>query len=253
VTRSKLAVTGRTRKRDVARGEIEVRLYHRCRDCRDRLPAPVESPYRAFCCRGCYRGFYLKRCVVCENDKPADSTARRVLCRRPKCRSQYHRNRSLFAYPVPNTVRDAEREKSAHSTGTKIAQFAHRPWRIVAGPSLSASALRAATVPDGPDCQWTGGSVERIEAANARALEVHFDKLDSTAANHCAVCHRQDDLVDYKAADGRWMTTCREHRATPAATNTSTVPSDWRPCSPATPIDEDLSIPEFLRRGGGGR
>lgn len=233
----------------VDRGTVETKLYHRCRNpkCRAKLSLPADNPRKAFCCRGCYNSFYLKRCVVCENDKPADSTARRVLCRRPKCRSQYQRNRSFFDYPAPNTAFDAERSKSARKSGTKTGQFGPRStyWRrLSAGPTLALSQLRCAVVPDGPDCQWAGGSIERIEAANRRALEAYFDKLDSTGIDYCSVCGREDDLVDYKVGD-QWVTTCRAHRRPAAATIADGVPS--------VPIADDLSIPEFLRRTGGER
>jgi hypothetical protein len=66
-------------------------LRHRCRNphCRTKLNQPVENLHTAFCKRGCYDSFYLKRCLVCEKDKPAGSTARRKLCRRPKCEGRY--------------------------------------------------------------------------------------------------------------------------------------------------------------------
>jgi hypothetical protein len=57
--------------------------------CRSKLPTPTDNPRKAFCTKGCYESFYLKRCVVCENEKPVGSTARRKLCRRPKCGSSY--------------------------------------------------------------------------------------------------------------------------------------------------------------------
>jgi hypothetical protein len=69
-------------------------LRHRCRNphCRSRLPAPVENHHRAFCTRGCFEGFYLSRCRVCERDlrktgKRGD--AHRLYCRPPNdCRSE---------------------------------------------------------------------------------------------------------------------------------------------------------------------
>jgi len=239
----------------VDRGVIETKLYHRCRNpkCRVKLSPAADNPRKAFCCRGCYNGFYKTRCVVCEHDKPARSTDRRVVCKRPKCKSQYQRNRSFFDYPLPTPRLDAERSKNANELGTKTGQFGARvtQWRrLSAGPTLTPLQLRAAVVPDGPDCQWAGGSIERIEAANRRALEAHFDKLDSTAIDYCSVCGRDDDLVDYRVGD-QWVTTCREHRASPAAAPTANgVSSDWKPCVPSSPIADDLTIPEFLRRGG---
>jgi hypothetical protein len=51
----------------------------------DERPSPTSDSRKAFCTPGCHSSFYFKRCIVCENDKPAGSTARRKLCRRPKC------------------------------------------------------------------------------------------------------------------------------------------------------------------------
>jgi hypothetical protein len=36
-----------------------------------KLKNPVANEHHAFCTPGCYSSFYLKRCVVCENEKPA--------------------------------------------------------------------------------------------------------------------------------------------------------------------------------------
>jgi hypothetical protein len=75
-------------------------LRHRCRNprCRMKLTAPVANPHKAFCTRGCHSSFHLKRCLVCENDKPAGSTARRKLCRRPKCEGRYRKNSAHYSF-----------------------------------------------------------------------------------------------------------------------------------------------------------
>ena len=74
--------------------EFTQTLRHYCRNprCRSKLPSPASDPHKAFCTPGCHSSFYLKRCIVCENDKPAGSTARRKLCRRPKCEGRYRKN-----------------------------------------------------------------------------------------------------------------------------------------------------------------
>src|SRR6516225_1896358 len=53
--------------------EVTQTLRHYCRNprCRSKLPSPASDPHKAFCTRGCHSSFYLKRCLVCENDKPA--------------------------------------------------------------------------------------------------------------------------------------------------------------------------------------
>ena len=44
----------------------ETRHYCRNPRCRSKLPAPVTNAREAFCTRGCHRGFYRTRCLVCE-------------------------------------------------------------------------------------------------------------------------------------------------------------------------------------------
>src|SRR5437764_800421 len=69
--------------------EFTQTLRHYCRNprCRSKLPSPASDPRKAFCTRGCHSSFYLKRCLVCENDKPARSTARRKLADAPNVKA----------------------------------------------------------------------------------------------------------------------------------------------------------------------
>jgi hypothetical protein len=96
-------------------------------------------------------------------------------------------------------------------------------------------------VPDGPDRKWNEGKLERIEAQNRRSLEQHFDALDSAAIDYCAVCGRDDDLVDYRTAEG-WATACRDCRAASAAKENPAVKAL------IATIPGDLTIPAFLVR-----
>jgi transcription antitermination factor NusG len=68
--------------------EFVEEVRHRCRHqrCRMKLPAPVSNPREAFCCRGCYGSFYLRRCLVCEGAIER-TTANRKICKKPKCRN----------------------------------------------------------------------------------------------------------------------------------------------------------------------
>src|SRR6516164_8812288 len=86
--------------------EFTQTLRHYCRNprCRSKLPSPASDPHKAFCTRGCHSSFYLKRCLVCENDKPAGSTARRIVCRRPKCESKYRQNRGRYSFSAADTI-----------------------------------------------------------------------------------------------------------------------------------------------------
>src|SRR5262249_51343503 len=143
---------------------------HRCRHCRSKLPVPVENPHRAFCTRGCYSSFYLKRCVVCEKDKPTGRSNRKF-CRR-SCRAHYHRNQDRFAPLAAKTDQTPSRvtlsSKSAQSTGLKSAYAADRPWRQVAGPELGADSLRYAVV--GADVEPARRNARHWREAGADAL-----------------------------------------------------------------------------------
>ena len=125
-----------------------------------KLTAPVVNPHKAFCTRGCHSSFYLKRCLVCENDKPAGSTARRKLCRRPKCEGRYRKNSVHYSFLGADTTSAANGPRSAQSTGIKSAGLDNRAWHIVAGPKITAAAYHSATLPVDPDI------AARVNAAN---------------------------------------------------------------------------------------
>ena len=191
-------------------------LRHRCRNpkCRMKLKIPVANQHHAFCTSGCHSSFYFRRCLVCENEKPAGRSDRKF-CRRPRCRSKYAGNRDLFdpfcANPVPTPVRSTDSSRSAHSTGLKSAHESDRPWRLAAG-RVTAAQYHCTTVPDGPDCRWADGEWRRIEGRN-RAL---WESKKRVRARGDQVGH---------------------------------VQSDWKPCLPSDHATlPDLSIPDFLER-----
>jgi hypothetical protein len=123
--------------------EFAQELRHRCRNphCRTKLNQPVENLRKAFCNRGCNDSFYLKRCLVCEKDKPAGSTARRKLCRRPKCKTRYGKDTAHYSFSALGSALAPNAPRSAQSTGIKSADFDARPWHIVAGPPLTPNQL----------------------------------------------------------------------------------------------------------------
>jgi hypothetical protein len=129
---------------------------HRCRNpnCRAKLSAPVSIERNAFCCRACVDAFYRVRCLVCEQviDR---KTQNQKVCGSRKCRAVLRRGiDSLICRSESNSL-DISRPE--------IAIKPDRGWAAVAGPSLSASAFRCASIPD--------GSSARIEAKNKAALE----------------------------------------------------------------------------------
>jgi hypothetical protein len=173
------------------------------------LPSPASDPRKAFCTPGCHSSFYLKRCLVCENDKPAGSTARRKLCRRPKCEGRYRKNSAHYSFLCADTASAANAPRSAQSTGIKSADFDDRPCYIVAGPKITAAVYHCATLPVDPDI----AARARVNAANDR------DRIRKEIA---------------------WS-----KRRPPAPKE---MQSDWKPCSPSVPVADDLSIPDFLKR-----
>jgi len=141
--------------------EFAQTLRHYCRNprCRSKLPSPASDPRKAFCTRGCHSSFYLKRCIVCENDKPAGSTARRKLCQRPKCEGRYRKNSAHYLFLGADTTSAANVLRSAQSTGIKSAGLDDRPWYIVAGPKITAAVYHCTTLPVDPEiaaraCDW---------------------------------------------------------------------------------------------------
>jgi hypothetical protein len=155
--------------------EFTQTLRHYCRNprCRSKLPSPASDPHKAFCTRGCHSSFYLKRCLVCENDKPAGATSRRKLCRRPKCEGRYRKNSAHYSFLSADTGSAANVPRSAQSTGIKSADFDDRPWRIVAGPAITANVYHCASLALDPD------TARRIDAARRIKREIWNEPADA--------------------------------------------------------------------------
>jgi hypothetical protein len=107
---------------------------HRCRNprCRMKLPAPVDNPHHAFCCRGCHEQFHRARCLVCERDismDPMTGTARIRSAQRQYCGRRCQNENARFPhvyrpYPPqggPHPIKRLTGSRSAHSTGIKSA------------------------------------------------------------------------------------------------------------------------------------
>jgi hypothetical protein len=191
--------------------EFTQTLRHYCRNprCRSKLPLPASDPRKAFCTRGCHSSFYLKRCIVCENDKPAGSTARRKLCRRPKCEGRYRKNSAHYSFLGADTASAANASRNPIKSGIKSADFDDRPWHIIAGSPISACVYHGAAQPLDAD------TANRIYAAN------NWDRIRREIA---------------------W---CRAAR--PPIPVAVTTQSRCEPCVPSVPVT-DLSIPDFLKR-----
>jgi hypothetical protein len=137
----------------------QVDVRHRCRNprCGIKLAQSTTDRRRAFCCPGCFELYHRNRCVVCEAKLPAGPSNREI-CRRAECRAEMRK--------FPQTYRwskNGERPpRSAHKSGLKIGTRSGRPFVQIAGPELSPTALRLATLL-GPEL------AVRLERARGRA------------------------------------------------------------------------------------
>ena len=214
-----------------------VRQRCRNRNCKKNLPAPTANDHHAFCRAWCHEAFYGSKCLVCEKPLPPDSRSTRKLCKRPKCRYTYSQNRSFFDFPAPGSLSRSELSKTPVKEGFLGGQKRDRA-SPVAGPQLTALQSRCAAIPDGPNGEWRGGEVERVEARNTALLRAAgVPDLPLTGG-----CFTDTEWREVISPDG--VRCFVAQRDTPVAFQHS----DWRPVSPAQPIAGDLSIPEFLQR-----
>jgi hypothetical protein len=73
---------------------------HQCRYGRTKLSAPIENPRRAFCCRGCFNGFYRPRCVVCETPIRRKIEWQKT-CIAKNCKAEIKRFPLAYSWPCP--------------------------------------------------------------------------------------------------------------------------------------------------------
>src|SRR5262249_7562352 len=139
----------------------------------------------------------------------AGSTARRKLCRRPKCEGRYRKNGAHYSFLGADTTSAANVPRSAQSTGIKSAGLDDRPWHIVAGLPISACVYHCATLPVDPDI------AARVIASS------DWGRIRKEIA---------------------W---CRVRPPIPVDVTTQ---SRWEPCVPSVPVADDFSIPDFLKR-----
>src|SRR5262245_57197243 len=121
--------------------EPKLRFYCRNLKCRTKLSSPTDNEHKAFCTQYCYDQFYKWRCKVCEKDLPKEGRPRNC-CRSKECQADFRKYRHAYTLPPPIGKVDA---RSAHFTGLKSADNGPRPYRIIAGPTLSDFSLWAAT------------------------------------------------------------------------------------------------------------
>jgi hypothetical protein len=154
------------------RAMFETQPRRHCRRCRLKLKEPVENPRSAFCCRGCYRQFFAKRCLVCE--KEIERTAgHQKLCRSAACRREYrdivaHRIEGKFGAKPQCASNGASPSANPIEIGVHGPEKTDRAWRLVAG-TLSDTELRLATLP-----------VDRVTAARIDRVNREYSRGDST-------------------------------------------------------------------------
>ena len=170
--------------------QIAHKMRHMCRNphCRSKLPAPVENDHHAFCTLGCHAVFYRSRCLVCEEPMRRKNDAQRFGSGHAVCRSEYRRFPGVFDHPQ---VRDGYGGTAPVIEAPETSIKPALGWRVVAGPPLSPTSLRLATLPLDPavaarQAQQHAGYVElrrqRREAAR-RAADVALFKPDSAPLN----------------------------------------------------------------------
>jgi hypothetical protein len=111
-------------------------LRHVCRNprCGGRLKEPTWNTREAFCCRGCHRQFYDKRCMACERLMERKTGNQRI-CDRRKCRNEFATLKAhnvLGRYIVP--AAPVLTPETSISIGSAEAPNTGRAWRLVAGP-----------------------------------------------------------------------------------------------------------------------
>ena len=233
--------------------EFDLKLRHYCRHlkCRSKLQTPVSNNHEAFCTRGCYQSFHLKRCGVCEGAleqryrklKRGDLTKFAKVqnpgptCGSAECKRRWREGDGLGRFwPKPYQGSQSTDLRSEVPVNGPLFSAVQKPknakrWVRIAGPPLNPNQFHPATVSDGPNCQWKAGEYERVEAKNRAAL-----KAADEAAIEANGYFTDPDWREVVSPDGvkgfvtSFVAPARRARALPH------------------PLTADLSIPEFLSR-----
>jgi hypothetical protein len=222
---------------EIALTEFAQETRHYCRNprCRSKLSAPIANLREAFCARGCHTSFYRKRCVVCEGPIERKSEHQK-LCRKSKCRNALNRGLDLGRYQASSIV--SSPPKKLDSIDSAAALKPDRVWRIVAGPELSPTSFRFATLP-------LDDATQARVARDTRAIQPLSAK--AVIQRH----HMPVNLLGGYPPTDRPLT----HRAMPdpvidlSPIATAPKPMRWTDLAMLPQIPDDLSIPAFLRRG----
>jgi hypothetical protein len=204
--------------------DFVVRRYCRNPRCRSKLPAPVSNRREAFCTRGCHNSFYRHRCLICERPIEQPKRGRRLICKKAKCRSALRSNYGLGRYRTSFAAKSVSNK--ADFIGVKEPLKPRRPWRILAGPELSASAFHCADL----------GGEEAVEAIN-RSNFKHWRAADGNSEAKTLI-KRHHPPVNVLGG--------YEHSGVPVVDLALSKPKLRQ--AKARFTDDRLNIPEFLRR-----
>jgi hypothetical protein len=176
---------------------------HYCRRCRSKLPAPVENLRNAFCCRGCFQQHYHARCLVCECEMTR-TTGNQRLCRRRKCRKDFRALKVHFVlgrYFVPSGVNLIK--KTPDFIGPKQPLSPARPWRVVAGPTLSEAELRWVTVAEDATARLNRANRHHRREAGKAALIQHHHAPVNIVGGHKFPTAPKIEIAPQRRADIR--------------------------------------------------
>src|SRR5262249_19843252 len=101
------------------------------------------------------------------------------VCRKSKCRNAFRAGFDAGRYPPSSSAKLAS--KTPDSIGSKQPLKADRTptWRILAaGAPISANQYHCPTVPDGPNCQWDCGEIQRIDERSRRKGRLNQEEFE---------------------------------------------------------------------------
>ena len=214
------------------------RIRHRCRNpkCGAKLKLAVTNSRDAFCTPGCFAAFDRHHCLVCER-AIIRGTERQLLCGRQKCKGEFRRHRERF-YPTRYlpSVLSPNVSRNPIKPGTKTRSKSGRGFVQIAGPELSPTAFRLATLPLDPEL------AARLERAHRDYFE--YRRRAKRQAARKAQIKRHHPPVNllggYRFPDAPQL----DLSPLPEPSSWA-VTSRWEPSATATDCP---GIPEFLRR-----
>jgi hypothetical protein len=231
-----------------------VRHYCRNSRCRMKLAVPVDNERRAFCTPACHASFYRHRCIVCEKELPP-GPANRKLCKGATCRREYRR--------FPHVYHLAGNVQQPLETPIKSG-LATRP---IAGRA-STTALRFASLPVDPAARVTRDLAKGKD--NPRAIfqrhaaplnligghsftdvpKLKADLRQAIVATERTLMLEPVEDVPHDGSSLPWTESflLGLARAIADSEAPSIVPDESGGADVRLVADDDLAIPEFLRR-----